>query len=164
MPSFDIVSKVDLQEVDNAVNNVLKELATRFDFRNVPTELDLNRKDKRLSLVTGDEMKVRAVRDMLITHCVRRKVDPKVLEFGQEEPTSQGRVKQEIKIREGIDKDTARDIVKLIKDMKLKKVQAAIQDDQVRVTGKQLDDLQAVIQALNAEELDIPLQYVNMKK
>jgi hypothetical protein len=164
MPSFDIVSKVDLQEVDNAVNNVKKELATRYDFRGVETELDLNRKDKVLKLVTGDEMKVRAVREMLISHCVRRKVDPKVLDFGKEEPTSNGAVKQEIKIQEGIDKDTAKSMVKMIKDLKLKKVQAAIQDDQVRVTGKQLDDLQAVIQMLNAKDLPMPLQYVNMKK
>lgn len=164
MPSFDIVSKVDLQEMDNAVNNVKKELVTRYDFRGVTTELDLNRKDKRLNLITGDEMKVRAIRELLIAHCVRRKVDPKVLDFGKEEPTSNGALKQEIKIREGIDKDMARTIVKIVKDLKLKKVQAAIQDDQVRVTGKQLDDLQAVIAALNAEDLDVPLQYVNMKK
>lgn len=164
MPSFDIVSQVDLQEVDNAVNNVRKELQTRYDFRGVTTELDLNRKDKVLKLVTGDEMKIRAVRDMLISHCMRRKVDPKVLDYGKEEPTSNGALKQEVKIREGIDKDTARGIVKKIKDMKLKKVQAAIQDEQVRVTGKQLDDLQAVIQMLNKADLDIPLQYVNMKK
>lgn len=164
MPSFDIVSQVDLQEVDNAVNNVLKEIQTRYDFRSVTTELDFNRKDKVLKLHTGDEMKVRAVREMLISHLMRRKVDPKVLEHGEIEPTSGGTVKQEIKIREGIDKDTAKSMVKMIKDLKLKKIQAAIQDDQVRVTGKQLDDLQAVISMLKAKDLDVPLQFVNMKK
>ncbi|MBU1004021.1 MAG: YajQ family cyclic di-GMP-binding protein [Proteobacteria bacterium] len=164
MPSFDIVSQVDMQEMTNAVNNVLKEVQTRYDFRGVTTELELNSKDKVLRLLTGDEMKVRAVREMLISHCVRRKVDPKILEFGKEEPTSRGMLKQEIKIREGIDKDNARTIVKLIKDQKLKKIQAAIQDEQVRVTGKQLDDLQAVIQMLDAQNLDLPLQYVNMKQ
>ncbi|BBD09853.1 YajQ family cyclic di-GMP-binding protein [Desulfovibrio ferrophilus] len=163
MPSFDIVSQVDMQEVDNAVNNVLKEVQTRYDFRGITTELTLNRKDKVLNLHTGDEMKIRAVREMLISHCMRRKVDPKVLEFGQEEPTSGGTLKQQIKIREGIDKDNAKKIVKLIKDQKLKKIQAAIQDEQVRVTGKQLDDLQTVIQMLNSKDLELPLQFVNMK-
>jgi len=163
MPSFDVVSQVDLQEVDNAVNNVLKEIQTRYDFRGAVTELDLNRKDKVLTLHTGDEMKVRAVRDMLISHLMRRKVDPKVMDYGEVEPTSGGTVKQKIKIREGIDKDTAKNIVKMIKELNLKKVQAAIQDEQVRVTGKQLDDLQAVIAMLRAKDLEVPLQFVNMK-
>lgn len=164
MPSFDIVSKVDVQELDNALNNVRKEIETRYDFRNINTELELNKKTMTINLVTGDDMKIKAVRDMLIAHCVRRKVDPKVLDFGKIEPTSGTQVKQAISIREGIDKDSAKKMVKLIKNMKLKKVQAAIQDDQVRVTGPKIDNLQEVIQLLNAEELDMPLQFVNMKK
>lgn len=163
MPSFDIVSKVDFQEVDNAVNNVRKELDTRFDFRNVKTELELNKKDKLLRVVTGDEMKLRAVTDLLKAHCVRRKVDPKSLEFKEHEATSQGRIKADVLIREGISKDTAQRIVKLIKTSKLK-VQAAIQDEQVRVTGKQIDDLQAVIKLMDEQDFDVPLQYVNMKR
>lgn len=162
MPSFDIVSKVDLQEVDNAVNNVRKELDTRFDFRNVKTDLELNRKDKALHVVTGDEMKMRAIQDLLKVHFTRRKLDPRSLEFKELEATSQGRVKMDILIREGISKDTAQKIVKLIKAQKLK-TQAAIQDEQVRVTGKQIDDLQAVIKLLDGQEFDVPLQYVNMK-
>jgi uncharacterized protein YajQ (UPF0234 family) len=162
MPSFDIVNQIDLQEVDNAVNNVKKELATRFDFRNVPTELDLNKKDKKIDLVTGDDMKVQAIRDLLISHFTRRKVDHRVMEFGETEPTSKGQLKQSIKLVEGIDKDTAKMIVKMIKDSKLK-VQASIQDDQVRVNGKKIDDLQAVIQLLRDAKLELPLQYVNMK-
>ncbi|WP_028573458.1 YajQ family cyclic di-GMP-binding protein [Desulfonatronum lacustre] len=162
MPSFDIVSKVDLQEVDNAVNNVRKELDTRFDFRNVKTDLDLNRKEKVLHVVTGDEMKMRAIQDLLKVHFTRRKLDPRSMEFKELEATSQGRVKMDILIKEGISKDTAQKIVKLIKAQKLK-VQAAIQDEQVRVTGKKIDDLQAVIKLLDDQELDVPLQHVNMK-
>lgn len=164
MPSFDIVNVVDLQEVDNACNNVRKELATRFDFRNVPTDLDLNKKDKRISLTTGSETHLKSVRELLTTHCVRRKVDPKSLEFGKHEPTSQGRVKAEIKIREGISKETAQKIVKAIKNSAFSKVQAAIQDEQVRVTGKKIDDLQGVIQLVKGLDLDVPVQFVNMKQ
>lgn len=163
MPSFDVVSELDLQEVDNAVNNVRKEIETRYDFRNVHTEIDWNRKTKTISLVTGDEMKVRAIRDMLISHFVRRKVDPKSMEFGESEATSRGQLKQEIKLRDGIDKDNARLLVKIIKDSKLK-VQAAIQDEQVRVSGKKIDDLQEVIALLKDAECELPLQFVNMKK
>ncbi len=162
MPSFDIVSKVDLQEVDNAINNVKKEIETRYDFRGVTTELNLNRKDKKITLVTGDEMKFKAVREMLLTQCVRRKVDPKVLEFGETEPTSKGQVKAEIGIIEGISKDQAKKIVKMIKDSKLK-VQSSIQDEQVRVTAKKIDDLQSVISLVKDADLEVPLQYVNMK-
>ncbi|SDB08320.1 hypothetical protein SAMN05660653_00389 [Desulfonatronum thiosulfatophilum] len=163
MPSFDIVSKVDLQEVDNAVNNVRKELDTRFDFRNVKTDLDLNRKDKVLHVVTGDEMKMRAIEELLKAHFTRRKLDPKCMEFKELEATSQGRVKMDVQIREGISKDTAQKIVKLIKAQKIK-VQAAIQDEQVRVTGKQIDDLQAVIKLMEEQDFDVPLQHVNMKR
>lgn len=163
MPSFDIVSQVDLQEVDNAVNNVKKEVVTRYDFRGVETEIDLNKKDKVIHIVTGDDMKIKAVRDMLITHFVRRKVDEKTLDWGETEPTSRGALKMEVGIKEGIDKDTAKKIVKTIKDMKLKKVQAAIQDEQVRVTGKNIDDLQEVISAMRNADLGIPLQFINMR-
>lgn len=162
MPSFDIVSQIDLQEVDNAVNNVKKEIMTRYDFRGVTTEVDLNRKDKKLNVLTGDDMKIKAVRDMLISHLTRRKVDSDCMTFGEPEPTSKGQLKQEITIQEGIDKDTAKKIVKDIKATKLK-VQAAIQDEQVRVTGKKLDDLQAVMQLMREGKYGMPLQFVNMK-
>ena len=163
MPSFDIVSELDLQEVDNAINNVRKEVETRYDFKGVITEMEFNRKTKVLSLVTGDDMKIRAIRDMLISHFVRRKVDPKSMEFGETENTSRGQLKQEIKLHDGIDKDAARKLVKIIKDSKIK-VQAAIQDEQVRITGKQIDDLQAVMALLKGTEFELPLQFVNMKK
>ncbi|MFO7596508.1 MAG: YajQ family cyclic di-GMP-binding protein [Desulfocurvibacter africanus] len=162
MPSFDIVSQVDQQELDNAVNNVRKEVETRYDFRNVTTVIDLNKKDKKISVLTGDEMKIKALKEMLAANCAKRKVDPQFLEWGKVEPTSKGQVKAEVKIVEGISKDMAKKIVKLIKDKGLK-VQPSIQDEQVRVTGKKIDDLQEVIQMLKTTDLDLPLQYVNMK-
>ncbi|MFK4765774.1 YajQ family cyclic di-GMP-binding protein [Desulfobaculum sp. SPO524] len=164
MPSLDIVSQVDLQEADNAVNNVVKEVATRYDFRGVHTEIKLNRKDKVISIVTGDEMKIKALREMLIAHFTRRKLDSKCLEFKKHEATSQGQLKQDVAIKEGISKEMAQKIVKTIKNLKLKKVQPAIQDDQVRVTAKQIDDLQTVMQTLNNADFDLPLQFVNMKR
>lgn len=163
MPSFDIVSEVDIQEVDNAVNNTVKEIDTRYDFRGVSTELELNKKNRTISLVTGDEMKIKAVRDMLITHFTRRKVDSRVLEFGEVEPTSKGQLKQEITLKEGISKDDAKRITKLIKNSKIK-VQASIQDNQVRVTGKKIDDLQSVISLVKESDIELPFQFVNMKK
>lgn len=162
MPSFDIVNKVDMQELDNAVNNSIKEIATRFDFRNSKTKIELNKKDKIISMVTADEMKMRSLQDMLTAHCVRRKVNPKCLEFKNFEATSQGLLKREVKIKEGVEMEVAHKIVKIIKGLNIK-VQSSIQDEQVRVTGKKIDDLQTVIQTLNAQDLGIPLQYVNMK-
>ncbi|MGX9365566.1 YajQ family cyclic di-GMP-binding protein [Desulfoplanes sp. PS50] len=162
MPSFDIVSQVDLQEVDNAINNVKKEVDSRYDFRGVATEISFNRKDKRIHILTGDEMKIKALRDMLSAHAVRRKIDPRIMDFKEPEGTSKGQLKQQVSLREGIDKETARKLVKLIKGSKLK-VQAAIQDDQVRVTGKKIDELQAVISLIKEEEFEQPFQFVNMK-
>lgn len=162
MPSFDVVNKIDMQELDNAVNNVRKEVDTRFDFRGANTEISLDKGTKRVHVVTADEMKIRAVADMLQAHCIKRKIDPKVLEFKDIEPTSKGAVKRDIHIREGISKEQAQKIVKDIKASKIK-VQAAIQDDQVRVTGKKIDDLQAVIGLLKEGTYDVPLQFVNMK-
>ena len=163
MPSFDIVNEVDLQEVGNAVNNTKKEVSTRYDFRNSKTEIEFNRKEKIISLQTMDEMKMQALRDVMISHFVRRKVDPKCLDFGEIEGTSRGQVKRMVQLQEGIEREIAQKIVKLIKGMRIK-VQPAIQDVQVRVTGKKVDDLQAVIAVVKKEELEIPLQFVNMKK
>jgi uncharacterized protein YajQ (UPF0234 family) len=163
MPSFDIVSQIEIQEVDNAVNNVLKEVATRFDFRGSATQLTLNRKEKCIELVAGDEMKVKALREMLVGHFTRRKLDPRAMDFGEPEATSKGQLRQRIRLREGVDTDTARRIVKLVKDSRLK-VQTLIQDQQVRVAGKQLDDLQAVIRLVKEAKFDLPFQFVNMKK
>jgi hypothetical protein len=161
MPSFDIVSRVDLQEVDNAVNMTRKVILTRFDFRQSKTEIALDKKEKKIHVVTDDDMKMRSVQEMLLENLVRRKIDPKSLEAKEIQPAAHGMVQRDIAIKEGVDAETARAVVKLIKGLNLK-VQAAIQDQQVRVSGKQVDDLQTVIKAVRAANIGIALQFVNM--
>jgi len=163
MASFDIVSRIDLQEVDNAVNISKKAILARYDFRGSKTEITLDKKEKKIQVVTEDDMKMRAVQDTLIENLVKRKVDRRYLEPKANEMAAQGMIKREIAIKEGVDAEHARNIVKMIKDKKLK-VQAAIQDQQVRVTGKSIDDLQSVIQMLRGANLPIPLQFVNMQR
>ncbi|WP_234567487.1 YajQ family cyclic di-GMP-binding protein [Rhodohalobacter sp. 614A] len=162
MASFDIVNEINTQEVDNAVNNTLKEVSTRYDFRGLHTEVEFAKKENRIDIVAAESMKLRAVKDMLIKHFIKRNLEPKALDFGREEGTSQGHVKMSVAIKEGVDRETAKKIVKAIKDLKLK-VQPAIQDNQVRVSGKKIDDLQEVIQNLKKKDFGIPLQFVNMK-
>jgi uncharacterized protein YajQ (UPF0234 family) len=163
MPSFDIVSRVDLQEVDNAVNITKKAILSRYDFRNSKTEITLDKKEKKIHVMTEDDMKLRAVQDALIENLVKRKVDRKFFEPKASEPAARGMLQREIAIKDGVDSDTARSIVKMIKDRKLK-VQAAIQENQVRVSGKKIDDLQEVIQLLRQSQLPVPLQFVNMQR
>ena len=163
MPSFDIVSRVDLQEVDNAVNITKKAILSRYDFRNSKTEITLDKKEKKIQVMTEDDMKLRAVQDALIENLVKRKVDRKFFAPSASEPAARGMVQREIAIKEGVDSDTARNIVKMIKDRKLT-VQAAIQENQVRVSGKKIDDLQEVIQILRQSQLPVPLQFVNMQR
>lgn len=162
MPSFDIVNKINAQETDNAVNNTLKEVQNRYDFRGLRTELTFDRKENRIRVVAADTMKMNAVKEILTRNMIKRGISPKVLDFQRVEGTSQGHVKTEAIMKEGIGKETAKAIVKEIKALNLK-VQPAIQDDQVRVTGKKIDDLQAVIRHLKSKDLDVPLQFVNMK-
>lgn len=162
MPSFDIVNKVDLQEVDNALNNTRKMTQTRYDFRGSKTEIELNRKDSKISILTEDSMKMKAIENELIANLVKRKVDAKSVKFGEPERAAGDMVKLDAEILAGIDKETARKIVKMIKETKMK-VQAAIQEDQVRVTGKKIDDLQSVIALLKEKDLGVPLQYINMR-
>ncbi len=162
MPSFDIVNEINDQEVDNAVNNTLKEVSSRYDFKGLHTEITFSKKEKRINVVAADSMKLKAVKDMLIKHFIKRGLEPKILEFGEEEGSSSGAIKFSASIKEGIDRDTAKKIVKAIKNSNLK-VQPAIQDDKVRVTGKKIDDLQEVIEMLKSQKYGIPLQFVNMK-
>ncbi len=162
MPSVDVVSKVDLQALDNVINNVKREISTRFDFKNVKSEITLDRKAKYIHIVTGDDWKVKAVTEMLIGQCTRIKLDPKCLDFKEIEPTSHNTVKMDILIKEGIPKETGQKIVKLIRGLKIK-VQSAIQGDQVRITGKKIDDLQEIMRLLKEQDYNIPLQFVNMK-
>ncbi len=162
MPSLDVVSKVDMQALDNAVNNVKREVAGRYDFKNVTTEITLDKKEKSIHIVSGDDMKVKAVVDMLFGRCARQNISPKSLEMGTISASTQGSAKVDVKIKEGISKETAQKIVKYIKGLGMK-VQPAIQDDQVRITGKQIDDLQEIMRLLNEQDFNVPLQFVNMK-
>jgi cyclic-di-GMP-binding protein len=158
--SFDIVSKVDLQEVDNAVHQAQKEIENRFDFKGSKSSIE--RSNEEIVLVGDDEYKLNAVIDILQTKLVKRGISLKSLEYGKVEPASGGTVRQTIKIRQGIPQDQAKKIVKLVKDSKLK-VQAAVQGDQVRVSGKSKDDLQAVIRLLREADLPVELQFVNYR-
>lgn len=158
--SFDIVSKTDMQEVVNAVAQTEKELETRFDFKGSKSSLVLKGED--LVIVSDDEYRLASVMDILQSKFVRRGVSLKSLEYGKVEPAAQGAVRQIVKIRQGIDQETARQIVKLIKDSKIK-VQASVQGDQVRVTGKNRDDLQLVIQDLRERDLPVELQFINYR-
>jgi uncharacterized protein YajQ (UPF0234 family) len=162
MASFDIISRVDLQEIDNAVNITKKAILSRYDFRQSKTDIALDKKEKKIRVTTEDDMKMRAVQDALIENLARRKVDRKFLDPGENQMAARGMIQRELAIKEGVDSETARNIVKLIKDQKLK-VQAAIQENQVRVTGKKIDDLQAVIRMLRGAHIPIPLQFVNMQ-
>jgi cyclic-di-GMP-binding protein len=161
MPSFDVVSQLDLQEVDNALNQARKEVLQRYDFKDTSTVIDWDRKEK-VSIESKDDFKVKAVDDVLREKLARRHVSLKAFEFGNVEPGPGGRAKQEIKLKQGIDSDRAREIVKLVKDAKLK-VQAQIMGDQVRISGKKRDDLQAAIQAIRARDMDLPLQFINFR-
>lgn len=162
MASFDIVNEINHQEVDNAVNNTLKEVSTRYDFKGMHAEIEYSKNENRIDMVAAEEMKLKAMKDTLIKHLIKRKLEPKALEYGQEEGTSQGHVKTTATIREGIDRETAKKIVKEIKGLKLK-VQPQIMDDRVRVSGKKIDDLQEIIQHLKGKDFGIPMQFINMK-
>jgi uncharacterized protein YajQ (UPF0234 family) len=162
MPSFDIVSKVDLQSLDNAINTVRKEILTRWDFRDSKTEIDLDKKAMNIHVVTEDEMKIKQIGDIIISRCMKQGISGESLDFGKEQYASGNMVKKDIKIKQGIDKETSKKIAKSIKETGLK-VQTSIMEDQVRVTGKKIDDLQAVMAHCRAGEFGIPLQFDNMK-
>ena len=161
--SFDIVSEVNLQEIDNAVNQTTKEMMTRFDFKGSKSSVAYQREENKILIVADDEMKLRNVKDILTTRLAKRSVSMKALSFQPEEKAFDGMVRQTGEILQGIAAEKAKLIVKLIKDTKLK-VQASIQEDKVRVTGKQKDDLQHIMQVLRAQNLDIPIQFVNFRE
>lgn len=158
--SFDVVSETDMQEVSNAVNQALKEIGQRFDFRNSKSAITLEGSD--LKVISDDEFKLDNVLDILKAKAIKREVSIKSFEYGKIEPASHGTVRQIIKVKSGISKENAKKVVNLIKESKLK-VQAQIQDDQVRVSGKNKDDLQQVIAKLRQAELDIDLQFINFR-
>jgi len=163
MPSsFDIVSEVNLQEVDNAVNQASKEIGQRYDFKGSNSSVHLNEKEKTITLISDDDYKLRSVIDILQEKLIKRRVPVKALAYGQVEPAAGGTVRQMVRLRVGIDKDDARLLVKLIKETK-RKVQAQIMDDQVRVSGKSKDDLQAVMMMLRNADLSFAIQFTNYR-
>ena len=158
MPSFDAVSRVDLQEVENALNQTRKEVAQRYDLKDTKTEITWD--EKEIVMTSVDDFKVQAVVDVLQSKLARRGVPLRNFEYGKIEPAAGGRARQRITVHQGIDSEKARAIVKRIKASGAR-VQAQILEDQVRVTGKKRDDLQAVIQVLKAEDFGLALQFVN---
>ncbi len=160
MPSFDIVAKTELAEVDNAVQNMVREIATRYDFKG--SKCKIERKDEVLTLNADDDLKLKQMHELLQGHMARRKIEAGVLDYKEPEKAAGQSVRQTVLIKQGIDKELAKKIVKDLKETKLK-VQAAIQGDEVRVTGKARDDLQAAIAAVKAMKTELPLQFVNFR-
>jgi len=160
--SFDIVSEVNLQEVDNAVNQARKEVAQRYDFKGIYSTIELDQKEKKLVITTGDEFHLKNIIDILQSKLIKRSVPLKALKYGSIEPAASGAVRQIIILQVGIAKDDTKKIIKLVKDSKLK-VQVQIMEDQVRVSGKNKDDLQAVISLLRDQDFSFALQFVNYR-
>jgi hypothetical protein len=158
--SFDIACKLDMQEVDNALNQARKEIAQRYDLKGTRNEITLEKTD--ITVVSADEMKLKAVIDILQSKLHRRGIPLKALSYGEVEQASGGTLRQKISLQQGIPQEKAKEIVKLIKETKLK-VQAQIQEDQVRVSGKSRDDLQAILSMLKENDLGIALQFVNYR-
>jgi uncharacterized protein YajQ (UPF0234 family) len=162
MPSFDIVNKVEAQLLDNAINVARKEITNRFDFNGSKTEITLDKKAMTINVLTENDMRMDSIIDVIRSRMIKQHLNPLCLDFGKEQVASGFMIRKDIKVREGIDKDVARKIIKDIKDSKLK-VQAQMMDDQVRVTAKKIDDLQAVISLMRQGSYELPLQFVNMK-
>lgn len=162
MPSFDIVSKIDGQTLDNAINNAKKEILNRYDFHDSKSTVELDKKTNEITIVTENEMRMKAIQDSIISRMLKQHLDPGSLDMGREQYASGNMIRKEIKVKEGVDKETAKKIVKKIKDSGLK-VQASIMEDQVRVQGKKIDDLQSVIALCRNEDFGQPLQYINMR-
>jgi cyclic-di-GMP-binding protein len=161
MPSFDIVSELDLAEVDNALAGMTREITTRFDFKG--SKCSIERKEGELTILADDDLKLKQMHELLKGYLARRKVDPAVLDFKPPEKASGNALRQVVALRQGIDRELAKRLVGELKTTKLK-VQAAVQGDELRVTGKKRDDLQAAIQHLRALKVDQPLQYVNFRE
>ena len=163
MPTFDIVSKIDGQTLDNAINTAKKEILNRYDFNDSKSTIELEKKTNTITIVTENDMRLKAIQDSIISRMVKQSLDPKALDLDQNQIAASGNmIRKEIKIKEGLDKEAAKKVVKKIKDSGLK-VQASIMDDQVRVTAKKIDDLQAVISLCRGEDFGQPLQYINMR-
>ncbi|MDR1498737.1 MAG: YajQ family cyclic di-GMP-binding protein [Rickettsiales bacterium] len=162
MPSFDVVSKIDMQEVDNAVNTVLREIGNRYDFKAVRWSVELDKKEKNIVVVAESNYCLEQIQASLKASFVKRKLDPLSLDFQKEEKAGGNTLRQVIKIKEGIDQESAKQITKHFKQSKMK-LQASIQGDEVRVTGKSRDDLQEAIQQIKGLNLALPLQFINFR-
>ena len=160
MPSFDIVSKTEITEVDNALAGMRREIETRFDFKG--SKCTIERKDNALTIIADDDLKLRQMHELLKTYMTRRKLDAGALEFKDPEKASGNTVRQIVNVKQGIDQALAKRIAKAIKDSKLK-VQVSIQGDELRVTGKKRDDLQEAITLVKGLKIEQPLQYVNFR-
>ncbi len=161
--SFDITSNVDLQEVDNALNQARKEVAQRYDFKGAKASIDFDPKESKLVLVADDEFKVNALWEIVQTRLVRRNVPVKNLTRGTAAPAANSTIRQEITLQQGIPSEKAKDIVKFLKDSKLKKVQASIQGDQLRITSASKDDLQDAMRLLRDQDFGVALQFGNYR-
>ncbi|MGE3260859.1 MAG: YajQ family cyclic di-GMP-binding protein [Bacteriovoracia bacterium] len=163
MPSFDVVSEVNLQEVDNAVNQTVKEIQQRYDFKGSKTTIEWRAKEKEIVIATDDDYKLSAATDILQSKFVKRSLPLKNMKYETIEQATGGQVRQVIKIQQGLDKENAKKINEVIKNAKIK-VQSQIMDDQVRVTSKSIDDLQDAIRALRAAPLEVDVQFTNMRQ
>jgi cyclic-di-GMP-binding protein len=161
LPSFDIVSRIDLAEVDNALAGMNREIATRFDFKG--SKCSIERKEGSLSVVADDDLKLKQMHELLKVHMTRRKVEPGALDYRPPEKASGNTLRQTIALRQGVGADLARQLIREIKDSKLK-VQVSIQGDELRVTGKKRDDLQGAIAAIRGVKIEQPLQYINFRE
>jgi uncharacterized protein YajQ (UPF0234 family) len=161
--SFDVTSNVDLQEVDNALNQARKEVAQRYDFKGAKASIDFDTKESKLTLVADDDFKLNALWEIVQTRLVRRNVPVKNLTRGTVTPAANSTVRQEITLQQGIPVEKAKDIVKFLKDAKLKKVQASIQGDQLRVSSPSKDDLQEAMRQLREQDFGVALQFGNYR-
>jgi len=161
--SFDIVSEVNMQEFDNAVNQALKEIAQRFDFKNSKSSIDFDRTAKKVTIISDDDYKLRVVRELLSGKLAKRGVSPKALDMKNPEKATGDTVRQNIDIVMGLPRDKAKDLVKIIKDLNMRSIQAQIDDIKVRVSSAKKDDLQAVITYLKSIDFPLPLQFINYR-
>ncbi|MBP9187115.1 MAG: YajQ family cyclic di-GMP-binding protein [Bacteroidia bacterium] len=162
MASFDIVNKIDLQKIDNAVNTAIKELVNRYDLKDEDCEIEIDKKGKLLKLKAKQEMALQSLIDIILSKFTKQQLDPRILDLSKEASPSGKHMNQTLPIKEGIDKETAKKVLSFIKDSKLK-VQASIMDDQVRVTSKSLDELQATMAIIRGHDFEVPLQFDNMR-
>ncbi len=160
MPSFDVISKINYQEFDNALANCLREIGNRYDFKGL--QITIERKEKNVTTLAPDELKLKQVNELLQTHLIRRKVDPRVFDIKSTEGASGGAIRQTSELKEGISQENAKKIIADIKKMKLK-IQIKIQGEELRVDGKKKDDLQEAISSIKAIDIGLPIDFVNFR-